>query len=68
MVEYQAFLKNFKEQYPEIYMKIVMYPDEIVVGWINELAHRKEYMNMEKKEEVAEYFKTKIALMKIILP
>lgn len=64
---YSAFLTKFKDYYPEIYLKLLEFPDPIVIGWINELRDDRKMINLTEPEKVKEYFDMKIAVSKIVL-
>lgn len=59
---HSIFLNKFKEYYPEIYLKVIEFPDPFVVGWINEISQYKEMITLENPQKVKEYFEMKVAM------
>ncbi len=64
---YTAFLIRLKEVYPETYLKIIEFPDPVVIGWINEIANVREMITMQSPEKVKGYFDMKVAVSGVIL-
>jgi hypothetical protein len=55
-----TFLNNFKKHYPETYLKIIEYPDYIVIGWINEIQDIKDMITLKDVDGVKKYFEYKM--------
>lgn len=64
---YKAFLIKLSDIYPETYLKIVEFPDHIIVGWINEISQVKEMITLQNPEQVKNYFDMKVRVSSIIL-
>ena len=64
---YAAFLIKFKEIYPETYLKVIEFPDAMVIGWINEIRQDKDMITMQAPEKVKQYFEMKMHISGIIL-
>jgi len=61
---YTLFLNKFGKIYPEIYIKIVEFPDEIIIGWINTFKDDKKMMTLERHDLVKDYFDEVLAIHK----
>jgi hypothetical protein len=64
---YSAFLTNLKNIYPDLYLKIISFPDPIIIGWINEISENKSMIMLEDSKKVKDYFEMKIKISNIIL-
>ena len=64
---YSAFLTNLKNIYPDLYLKIISFPDPIIIGWINEISENKSMIMLEDSKKVKDYFEMKIKISSIIL-
>ncbi len=64
---YSAFLTNLKNIYPDLYLKIISFPDPIIIGWINEISENKSMILLEDSKQVKDYFEMKIKISNIIL-
>lgn len=64
---YSAFLTNLKNIYPDLYLKIISFPDPIIIGWINEISENKSMILLEDSKKVKDYFEMKIKISNIIL-
>ncbi len=64
---YSAFLTNLKNIYPDLYLKIISFPDPIIIGWINEISENKSMILLEDSKQVKDYFEMKIKISSIIL-
>ena len=64
---YSAFLTNLKNIYPDLYLKIISFPDPIIIGWINEISENKSMILLEDSKKVKDYFEMKIKISSIIL-
>ena len=64
---YSAFLTNLKNIYPDLYLKIISFPDPIIIGWINEISENKSMIMFEDSKKVKDYFEMKIKISNIIL-
>lgn len=64
---YSAFLTNLKNIYPDLYLKIISFPDPIIIGWINEISENKSMIMLEDSKKVKDYFEMKIKIANIIL-
>lgn len=64
---YTTFLINFKEFYPETYLKVIEFPDEVVIGWINEISKNRNMITLKEPENVKYFFEMKISVSRIIL-
>ncbi len=59
---YSAFLTNLKNIYPDLYLKIISFPDPIIIGWINEISENKSMILLEDSKQVKDYFEMKIKI------
>jgi hypothetical protein len=59
---YSLFLLKFKEIYPETYIKIMDFPDSVVIGWINEIHNNKRMITLVDHQKVNDFFKVKITM------
>ena len=64
---YSAFLTNLKNIYPDLYLKIISFPDPVIIGWINEISENKSMILLEDSKKVKDYFEMKIKISSIIL-
>lgn len=64
---YSAFLTNLKNIYPDLYLKIISFPDPIIIGWINEISENRSMIMLEDSKKVKDYFEMKIKISNIIL-
>lgn len=64
---YSAFLTNLKNIYPDLYLKIISFPDPIIIGWINEISENKSMILLEDSKQIKDYFEMKIKISNIIL-
>lgn len=64
---YSSFLTNLKNIYPDLYLKIISFPDPIIIGWINEISENKSMILLEDSKKVKDYFEMKIKISNIIL-
>ena len=64
---YTAFLVRLKDVYPETYLKIIEFPDPVVIGWINEIANIRDMITLQSPEKVKGFFDVKIAVSGVIL-
>lgn len=64
---YSAFLTNLKNIYPDLYLKIISFPDPIIIGWINEISENKSMIMLDDSKKVKDYFEMKIKISSIIL-
>ena len=64
---YSAFLTNLKNIYPDLYLKIISFPDPVIIGWINEISENKSMIMLEDSKKVKDYFEMKIKISNIIL-
>jgi hypothetical protein len=64
---YTAFLMKIEKVYPELYLKIIEFPDAIVIGWMNEISTDRDMITMKCPEKVKNYFDMKIKISHIIL-
>lgn len=64
---YSAFLTNLKNIYPDLYLKIISFPDPVIIGWINEISENKSMIMLEDSKKVKDYFEMKIKISSIIL-
>ena len=64
---YTAFLIKFKEIYPETYLKMIEFPEPIIIGWINEIHQDRDMITMQAPEKVKQYFELKMHISGIIL-
>lgn len=64
---YSAFLTHLKNIYPDLYLKIISFPDPIIIGWINEISENKSMILLEDSKKVKDYFEMKIKISSIIL-
>ena len=64
---YSAFLTNLKNIYPDLYLKIISFPDPVIIGWINEISENKSMILLEDSKKVKDYFEMKIKISNIIL-
>lgn len=64
---YTAFLVKFKEVYPETYLKVIEFPESVIIGWINEIRQDRDMITMHAPEKVKNYFELKTKISSIIL-
>jgi len=55
---YTAFLAKFAELYPELYIKVIEFPDAVIAGWINSIREDRDFITFRKPEKVKNYFET----------
>ena len=61
---YTAFLTRFGELYPETYIKIIEFPHEIIIGWINTIKDDRKILTLEDHERAKTYFDQLLAIHK----
>lgn len=64
---YSAYLLKLKEIYPETYLKIIEFPDAVVIGWINEIVGDQDMMKFKHPEAVKKYFDMKVLISGVML-
>lgn len=59
---YTLFLNKFGKIYPETYIKIIEFPDEIITGWINGIRENRKMLSLEDHTRVKAYFDELVAI------
>jgi hypothetical protein len=64
---YTVFLDKFKEHYPETYIKVIEFPDAVIIGWINGIQDNMDMIQLKDIDKVKEYFEFKVKMFSNIL-
>ena len=61
---YQVYLKKISDTHPDLYIKLLDYPDATIVGIMNDMISSK--LNLDDNNAVKKFFSTRLHLIKII--
>lgn len=62
---YNNYLDKLKEKYPDIYLKLIDFPDATIIGIFNEMLINK--IDLNKKEQVITFFNNRIKLTRYLI-
>lgn len=61
---YDNYLNKIKEKYPNIYLKLIDFPDATIKGTINEMVTDK--IDLDNEEQVISFFKMRMKLTRYL--
>lgn len=64
MNPYNQYISKIKDLYPDIYLKLIDYPEETMLGMINEMHTNR--INLEDEEKCKDFFDRIFALTRYV--